>query len=185
MNPYLQFSSAALCPAPTGSSFFKDYTRPVPQCLRLLHARATIPFPQQNTAALCAYFPPHGGICKGALRQHFSAPWRDFEQLKRFLNKRKILPICGVYIRETKAALRSFTGERRPGEIVETGLQRDPGSGRANTTSGRTPVIAQKQSVPVNYEPVRPHHKSDGVCRDFSMIPFALTKIKRKRNGGY
>ena len=117
MNPHLQFSSAALCPAPTGSSFFKDYTRPVPQCLRLLHARAMIPFPQQNTAALCAYFPPHGGICKGALWQHFPASWRDFEQLKRFLNKRKIFPICGVYIREAKAALRPFTGGRLPGEL--------------------------------------------------------------------
>ena len=63
---------------------------------------------------------------------------------------------------------------------METGLPRDPGAGRANTTGGRTPVIAQKQSVPVNNEPVSPHHESDGVCRDFSMIPLAFIEINRK-----
>ena len=137
MNPHLQFSSAALCPAPAGSSFFKDYIRRVLPCPRLLHARAMIPFPQQNTAALCAYFPPHGGICKGALRQHFPASWRDFEQLKRFLNKRKIFPICGVYIREAKAALRPFTGDRRPGELSEADFpRRAPGAGRESMERG-------------------------------------------------
>ena len=77
MNPLLQFSSAALCPAPAGISFFKDYTPLFPNaCVCYTPARCFL-FRNRirQRPALCfrlmagfvkvrsgSIFPPHGGI---------------------------------------------------------------------------------------------------------------------------
>ncbi len=64
LNHHLQFILAAARPMAAGNSFFNNDTRTVPPCPRLAHTRAIIPFPQQNTAAPCAYLPPHGGVLR-------------------------------------------------------------------------------------------------------------------------
>jgi hypothetical protein len=63
LNHHLQFILAAARPMAAGNSFFNNDTRTVPPCPRMVHTRAIIPFPQQNTAAPCAYFPPMAGFC--------------------------------------------------------------------------------------------------------------------------
>ena len=141
LNHHLQFILAAARPMAAGNSFFNNDTRTVPPCPRLVHTRAIIPFPQQNTAAPCAYFPPHGGVLrcyKIILKRmsHFPGFHRLF-----YRGPEHRAPFPGTGSRE------SFQKQVSP---------MPPGAGRANMERGGDAYDCAKKSVPVNNEPASP-----------------------------